>query len=101
MDKGHPFQVKLSVITTYIKAMGVVGTFFSLLFIVLFQGLNAYSNFWLTFWTEDDVIKNQTLVMTQEYVDRKNYYLIIYTILGLLQGRFPLLDSNISQCCFF
>nr|XP_022309966.1 multidrug resistance-associated protein 1-like isoform X1 [Crassostrea virginica] len=85
-EKSEEGTVKLSVITTYIKAMGVVGTFFSLLFVVLFQGLNAFSNFWLTFWTEDDVIKNQTLVMTQEYADRKYYYLIIYTILGVLQG---------------
>jgi hypothetical protein len=57
-----------------------------LLFIFLFQGLNAFSNFWLTFWTEDKVIKNQSLVMTQEYTDRKHYYLIIYTLLGVLQG---------------
>nr|XP_034320755.1 multidrug resistance-associated protein 1 isoform X2 [Crassostrea gigas] len=80
--------VKLSVIITYIKAMGVVGSFLSMLFVLLFQGLNAFSNFWLTFWTEDDVIKNQTLVNTQEYADRKYYYLIIYTILGVLQGIF-------------
>lgn len=78
--------MKLSVIITYIKAMGVVGSFLSMLFVLLFQGLNAFSNFWLTFWTEDDVIKNQTLVNTQEYADRKYYYLIIYTILGVLQG---------------
>jgi hypothetical protein len=57
-----------------------------LLYIFLFQGLNAFSNFWLTFWTEDKIIKNQSLVMTQEYTDRKYYYLIIYTLLGVLQG---------------
>jgi hypothetical protein len=74
--------------------MGVVGTFFSMLFVFLFQGLNAFGNFWLTFWTEDDVIKNQSLVMTQEYTDRKYYYLIIYTILGVLQGKCQ--SSNID-----
>ncbi|XP_056002528.1 multidrug resistance-associated protein 1-like isoform X2 [Ostrea edulis] len=95
-EKSEEGTVKFSVILTYIKAMGVVGTFLSMLFVFLFQGLNAFGNFWLTFWTEDAVIKNQSLVMTQEYTDRKYYYLIIYTVLGILQGVFLFLFAYLG-----
>ncbi|XP_062588093.1 multidrug resistance-associated protein 1-like [Saccostrea cucullata] len=87
-EKSAEGTVKLSVIFTYIKAMGVIGTVLSMLFIILFQGLNAYGNFWLTFWTEDEIIKNHSLITTQEYSNRKYYYLAIYTVLGVLQGIF-------------
>ncbi|XP_062607875.1 ATP-binding cassette sub-family C member 3-like, partial [Saccostrea cucullata] len=87
-EKSAEGTVKLSVIFTYIKSMGVIGTVLSMLFVMLFQGLNAYGNFWLTFWTEDEIIKNHSLVTAQEYSNRKYYYLAIYTVLGVLQGIF-------------
>ncbi|XP_061170519.1 multidrug resistance-associated protein 1-like [Saccostrea echinata] len=95
-EKSEEGTVKFSVILTYIKAMGVIGTVLSMLFVMLFQGLNAYGNFWLTFWTEDEIIKNQTLVTTQEYSDRKYYYLAIYTVLGVLQGIFLFLFAYLG-----
>ena len=53
-----------------------------------FQSLGVFGNFYLTFWTEDDTLKNLNLSNTKEYTDRNVYYLSIYGLLGLLQGRY-------------
>ena len=83
----NPFQVKFAVLWAYIKAMGVGGAFLSIACIVVFQSLNVFGNFFLTFWTEDDILKNQNLSGTQEYEDRNSYYLGIYGLLGVVQGK--------------
>ena len=80
-------QVKLGVLWTYIKAMGLYGAFPSILSMIAFQGLSIYGNFFLTFWTEDAVLKNQSLSDTKEYDDRNIYYLLVYTVLGILRGK--------------
>ncbi|XP_062568069.1 multidrug resistance-associated protein 1-like [Saccostrea cucullata] len=95
-EKSAEGTVKLSVIFSYIKAMGVIGTILSMLFVMVFQGLNAYGNFWLTFWTEDEIIKNHSLVTTQEYSNQKYYYLAIYTVIGVLQGIFLFLFAYLG-----
>ncbi|KAK3095411.1 hypothetical protein FSP39_014366 [Pinctada imbricata] len=88
--------VKLAVFIAYIRAMGTFGAFFSVFSMAVFQGLNVYGNFYLTFWTEDDLLKNQSLSNTDEYADRNLYYLGVYTLLGVIQGIFIFLFGIIG-----
>ena len=81
------FQIKLSVLLNYIKAMGSISTIFVFVCVSLFQGLNIFSNFWLTYWTEDETLKNISLSGTAEYEEKYIFYLLMYLLFGVLQGR--------------
>ena len=75
-----------------------MGAFFALLSIgsmITFQSLNVYGNFFLTFWTDDELLKNQSLSGTQEYYNRNIYYLVVYSILGLIQGKKMQISRNL------
>ncbi|WAR29823.1 MRP1-like protein [Mya arenaria] len=50
------------------------------------SSLNVFSNFWLTFWTEDPVLLNITLAGTSQYEQTFTYYLVLFTVYGILQG---------------
>ncbi|XP_033725322.1 multidrug resistance-associated protein 1-like [Pecten maximus] len=78
--------VKWSVYIAYVKAAGVFATLFSLLMMTLFQGLNVYSTFWITDWTTDEYLVNRSNQGDDEYSDRNIYYLVVYGVLGLVQG---------------
>ena len=71
----------------YARAMGITGVIWTFISIIVYQAINAYSNIWLTFWTEDPYLKNQSLVNTTEYSDTNNVYIIVYTVMGLVQSK--------------
>lgn len=74
-----PTQVKLSVFWAYIKAIGSFLTFFSFLLFLTHHSLSLFSNYWLSFWTDDPVING-----TQPYRQRR---LLVYGALGVSQGE--------------
>ncbi|KAL4216368.1 hypothetical protein ACF0H5_024095 [Mactra antiquata] len=80
--------IKSFVLLTYIKAMTVLAVIVVFVSMSLFQGLNIFSNFWLTYWTEDELLKNVSLSGTPEYEERYKYYLLMYLLYGVLQGIF-------------
>jgi len=67
--------------------MGITWAIMIVVFCLLFQGFNLYSNFWLTDWTEDTYLANTSLSDTHKYVDTNIYYLVVYSVLGVLQGK--------------
>ena len=67
--------------------MGYISTVFVFVSVSLFQGLNIFSNFWLTYWTEDETLKNVSLSGTPEYEEKYVYYLLMYLLYGVLQGK--------------
>ncbi|KAL4216369.1 hypothetical protein ACF0H5_024096 [Mactra antiquata] len=80
--------IKASVLTNYIKAMGVATMCLVFVSMCLFQGLNVFGNFWLTYWTEDELLKNVSLSGTQEYENKYLYYMLMYLLFGVFQGIF-------------
>lgn len=42
--------------------------------------------FWLTFWTEDEFLRNTSNVVYEEYEQKTMYYLLCYTVMGVIQG---------------
>lgn len=78
--------MKFKVFSDYFKAMGVTAAFLSVLIMIIYQGLSIYSMFYLTFWTDDEYLKNSSLANTSEYDRRFTIYLVTYSLLGLIQG---------------
>lgn len=72
-------QVKLAVFWSYMKAIGVILSFISLLLLVSHHLLSLFSNYWLSMWTDDPVVNG-----TQP--DRLTR-LGVYGGLGLSQGK--------------
>ncbi|XP_059172943.1 multidrug resistance-associated protein 1-like [Physella acuta] len=85
LEKG---KVKLDVFWTYSKATGTFAIALSFIFFALFQVANAWSNFWLTDWTGDPLLANSSLIHTEEYTSRNNYYLWIFGVFGIVQVGF-------------
>ncbi|XP_021347162.1 canalicular multispecific organic anion transporter 2-like isoform X2 [Mizuhopecten yessoensis] len=78
--------VKWSVYIAYMKAAGVFATVFSLMMMVAFQGLSMYSTFWITDWTTDEYLVNTSNQGEDEYINRNVYYLVVYGVIGIVQG---------------
>ncbi|KAL4236836.1 hypothetical protein ACF0H5_005222 [Mactra antiquata] len=88
--------IKPQQLLDYVKAMGSVAALMSAILLILYQGLNVYSMFWLTFWTEDEYLKNRTnsvldtftndTVYNPDYTGKSKYYLISYSVMGIVQG---------------
>lgn len=78
------FQIKHGVILNFLKMMGPKTLIAVFVTMSAFQGMNIFSNFWLIYWTEDSLFKNDSLV--SEYEKRTYYYLVMYLLFGLIQG---------------
>ncbi|XP_038595558.1 multidrug resistance-associated protein 1 isoform X2 [Micropterus salmoides] len=77
-DKASTGQVKLSVFWAYLKAIGMLLSFISLLLFLAHHLGSLFSNYWLSLWTDDPVVNG-----TQP--DRM-MRLGVYGALGLSQG---------------
>ncbi|XP_052786369.1 multidrug resistance-associated protein 1-like isoform X1 [Mya arenaria] len=79
-------SIKATVLVTYMKAMGILTVIIVFITMSIFQGLNVFSNFWLTFWTEDELLKNISLSETPEFEEKYMYYMLMYLLFGVIQG---------------
>lgn len=77
-DKASTGQVKLSVFWAYLKAIGVLLSFISLLLFLAHNLVSLFSNYWLSLWTDDPVVNG-----TQP---NRLMRLGVYGALGLSQG---------------
>ncbi|XP_041672661.1 multidrug resistance-associated protein 1 isoform X2 [Cheilinus undulatus] len=77
-DKASTGRVKLSVFWSYMKAIGVLLSFISLLLFIVHHTVSLFSNYWLSLWTDDEVING-----TQP---NRLMRLGVYGSLGLSQG---------------
>ncbi|XP_051242789.1 multidrug resistance-associated protein 1 isoform X4 [Dicentrarchus labrax] len=77
-DKASTGQVKLSVFWAYLKAIGVLLSFISLLLFLAHHLVSLFSNYWLSLWTDDPVVNG-----TQP---NRLMRLGVYGGLGLTQG---------------
>ncbi len=74
-----PAQVKLSVFWAYLKAIGVLLSFISLLLFLTHHLVSLFSNYWLSLWTDDPVVNG-----TQP---NRLMRLGVYGALGFSQGE--------------
>ncbi|XP_067333226.1 multidrug resistance-associated protein 1 isoform X2 [Channa argus] len=77
-DKANTGKVKLSVFCSYLKAIGVLLSCFSLLLFFLNHVFSLFANYWLSMWTDDPVVNGTQPTRTMR--------LGVYAGLGLSQG---------------
>ncbi|XP_048247829.1 multidrug resistance-associated protein 1-like isoform X2 [Haliotis rufescens] len=85
-EKSETGKVKASVYIDYARAIGYFTTFMIFVIYGIYQFANAYSSVWLSQWTDDPLLKNQTLANTPDYQNRNALYLGVYGGLGVAQA---------------
>ncbi|PVD27626.1 hypothetical protein C0Q70_12792 [Pomacea canaliculata] len=84
IEKGN---VKTSVFLTYIRAAGAVPFTASILLFLLFEAVQASSNFWLSRWTDDNFLATShgNATLRHNYKVKNDYYLMLFGMFGLGQ----------------
>ena len=77
------FQVKFSVLLSYIKSVGPCATFFTIIFLILMESCTVGTGVWLAYWSSANVTTDQ----------QRNIYIGIYGGIALGQGVFTFLLS--------
>lgn len=93
-------QVKWSVFTEYGKGVGTLTCVVVLIVFSLYHSASVFSNYWLTFWTEDPLLLDVDQRNTTAYYDKNMYYLTIYGVLGAIQGLYDccsVLSNNVGR----
>ncbi|CAH0389150.1 unnamed protein product [Bemisia tabaci] len=75
-------NIKWSVFSHYMRAMGWLFVFLAFAFTLLFQVCAVGSNLWLSIWTS----RNNTLPDGSQDPEERNWFLEVYAILGLSAG---------------
>ena len=83
-------QVKMNVFLAYMRSVGVFTSCVILLLYTLNNVATVYSNFWLSYWSNDAAEANGTVDTS-----KRDMRLGVYGALGLVQG-----GSNSSLVCF-
>ncbi|XP_060528661.1 multidrug resistance-associated protein 1-like [Cylas formicarius] len=79
MEKG---KVKWTVYMHYLKAIGLVMFINTVVFNIVTQALGIGTNVWLGIWSED----SEMVVDGKVDTGKRDMYLIVYTVLGILQA---------------
>ena len=77
------FQVKFSVLLSYIKSVGPCATFFTIIFLILMESCTVGTGVWLAYWSSANVTTDQ----------QRDIYIGIYGGIALGQGLFTFLLS--------
>lgn len=94
-EKSESGEVKLSVFFEYAKALGAKLALALMFFFMLYQLGSVASNLWLSFWTEDEVLRTAPL-NSSEYLAAQDKYLGVYGALGGVQAAFVLVYAVIA-----
>ena len=77
----------MNVFMKYIQAMGIQLVAIWFLFYLGYQICYVVSGIWLSKWTDDSTLNNNTLVNTSEFTETRDMYLGIYGGFSAAQGR--------------
>ncbi|KAK3596597.1 hypothetical protein CHS0354_020940 [Potamilus streckersoni] len=99
-EKMEQGGVKMAVYLKYFKAIGGISTIFIFLFFILYNAANVGSSVWLSAWTDDKYLKENTdIANTSEYQARNNMYLGVYAAFGLTQAIVILIYAVLFAVC--
>ncbi|KAG8328053.1 Canalicular multispecific organic anion transporter 1 [Homalodisca vitripennis] len=88
-EKTETGSVKWSVYGHYIKSAGIIISLSTLSFQILSQALAVTANMWLSAWTKDST----AVVDGVQDLQKRNFYLEIYTMLGFGQMVFAVISA--------
>ncbi|XP_059139698.1 multidrug resistance-associated protein 1-like isoform X2 [Physella acuta] len=82
LEKG---KVRLSIFLTLLKAFGYISAMIVPLSVIVYNGFNIGAGIYLSDWTEDPFLKNESNINTDEYTTKTYEYLGVYSALTLVQ----------------
>ncbi|KAJ8308836.1 hypothetical protein KUTeg_013710 [Tegillarca granosa] len=94
-EESETGQVKLSVFVKYFQAFGNWWFIILCLVAVLKEFFFLSNSVTLSYWTEDEIIKNHTLLNTTEYKYRNMLYIAMYAGCGLVGHVFDVVYALI------
>ncbi|XP_035825063.1 multidrug resistance-associated protein 1 [Aplysia californica] len=98
MDTG---KIKWSVYGEVAKAYGIGFTILTVVFFIANEVALDLGDLWLSAWTDDQPLSNFTQLpaSSEARADKNEYYLLVYTGLGLAQTVLVIAYSIVLQCC--
>ncbi|KAL8569306.1 hypothetical protein ACOMHN_024254 [Nucella lapillus] len=78
-------RVPLPMYLHYPRAAGVCPLLLAIVLFAAFRACSVGANFWLRQWTEDPVLKNQSMAGSEVFVHTNDYYLTYYGVFGVMQ----------------
>lgn len=73
-------SVKWEVYKHYLKSFGVAYTVVTIVLIIVFQGFSVGSNMWISQWSSDKTVGNDTA--------KRDMYIAVYAAFGVAQGSY-------------
>ncbi|BFZ17594.1 hypothetical protein BsWGS_20633 [Bradybaena similaris] len=84
-EKSEQGKVKNAVFMAFLRAFGYFCAIMVPVSLFVYNGFNVASGIWLSAWTDDPFLKNESNTRTDSYTSKTYMYLGVYTILSLLQ----------------
>ncbi|GFR90411.1 multidrug resistance-associated protein 1 [Elysia marginata] len=84
-EKVEKGRIHTAVIAAMLRAFGYLPAAAACFFLIFYNGANVASGLWLSEWTNDDYLKNETHKGTQKYESDTYRYLGVYATLSLTQ----------------
>ena len=69
------------------KSLGMIFSILIMFFMLLTQGSSMFANVWLSQWTDDPFLKNQSNAGDAAYTEKNDLYLGVYGAMGFVQGN--------------
>ncbi|XP_021341468.1 multidrug resistance-associated protein 1-like [Mizuhopecten yessoensis] len=98
-EKKEEGAVKRQIFMKYARAIGLIATIFILILFIAYQGVSLTSNIWLSLWTDDKDLANQTNANTTEYQNKNYMYLGGYAAFGIGQALLVMAYSLLASLC--
>lgn len=90
-ESAEEGSVKWAVYKHYLKSFGVVYSILTILLIIVFQIFSVGSNVWISKWSSDKTVGNNT--------EKRDMYIAVYAAFGVAQGYFTLYLEILKTFC--
>ncbi|RUS91376.1 hypothetical protein EGW08_000893 [Elysia chlorotica] len=84
-EKVEEGQVRTAVFVALLRAFGYIPAALACFTLILYNGANIASGIWLSDWTSDKYLANETHVGTGKYTSETNLYLGVYSAISAVQ----------------
>ncbi|RUS82077.1 hypothetical protein EGW08_010154, partial [Elysia chlorotica] len=84
-EKVEEGQVRAAVFLALLRSFGYLPAAFACFFLVLYNGANMASGIWLSDWTDDEYLANETHEGTDQYASKTYVYLGVFSAISLVQ----------------
>lgn len=98
-EKKEEGAVKRKIFVKYARAVGLIASLIIFTIFLGYQGASVGANIWLSLWTDDKDLANQSNANTTEYQDKNYMYLGGYAGFGIGQALLIMIYSLLASLC--